>query len=187
DAVVASVGGGSNAVGMFYPFIQHSEVKLYGVEAGGKGISTGQHAATLTTGKIGVLHGTMTHLLQDQHGQIKEATSISAGLDYPGVGPEHSYLHDSHRATYVSVTDEEALTAFTQLSETEGIIPALESAHAIAYARTLAKQRASSQSIGMCLSGRGDKDVETVKENLGGLYHGYTIFTRGANQHASGG
>ncbi|HLR80797.1 MAG TPA: tryptophan synthase subunit beta [Bacillota bacterium] len=172
DAVVASVGGGSNAVGMFYPFIQHSEVKLYGVEAGGKGISTGQHAATLTTGKIGVLHGTMTHLLQDQHGQIKEATSISAGLDYPGVGPEHSYLHDSHRATYVSVTDEEALTAFTQLSETEGIIPALESAHAIAYARKLAKQMTSSQSIVICLSGRGDKDVETVKENLGGLYHG---------------
>ncbi|HEX6594330.1 MAG TPA: tryptophan synthase subunit beta [Bacillota bacterium] len=172
DAVVASVGGGSNAIGMFYPFIQHSEVKLFGVEAGGKGISTGKHAATLTAGNIGVLHGTMTHLLQDRYGQIKEATSISAGLDYPGVGPEHSYLHDSHRATYVSVTDEEALAAFTQLSQTEGIIPALESAHAIAYARKLAKRMTSSQSIVICLSGRGDKDVGTVKEKLGGIHHG---------------
>src|SRR5690625_1220051 len=132
DAVVACVGGGSNAMGMFYPFVEDEDVRLYGVEAGGSGIETGKHAATLTDGTIGVLHGTMTHLLQDTHGQIQEAFSISAGLDYPGVGPEHSHLHATSRVTYDSITDQEALDAFQHLSKVEGIIPALESAHAVA-------------------------------------------------------
>lgn len=172
DAVVACVGGGSNAIGMFYPFIEDSEVQLYGVEAGGLGIETGKHAATLTKGKIGILHGTMTHLLQDEHGQIEEAFSISAGLDYPGVGPEHSYLHEIGRVTYTSATDEEALEAFQLLSKTEGIIPALESAHAIAHALKLAKDMKQDESIVICLSGRGDKDVEQIKERLEGTHHG---------------
>jgi tryptophan synthase beta chain len=168
DAVVACVGGGSNAMGMFYPFIEDENVKLYGVEAGGNGIASGDHAATLTDGSPGVLHGTMTHLLQDQHGQIQEAFSISAGLDYPGVGPEHSHLFETNRATYDSITDQEALEAFQYLSKTEGIIPALESAHAIAFAMKLAKKMKQDQSLVICLSGRGDKDVEQVKDALEG-------------------
>ncbi|MGP4107622.1 tryptophan synthase subunit beta [Virgibacillus sp. L01] len=168
DAVIACIGGGSNAMGMFYPFIQDESVKMYGVEAGGSGIETNKHAATLTTGSIGVLHGTMSHLLQDEHGQIEEAHSISAGLDYPGVGPEHSHLHTSDRVTYTSITDKEAIDAFKFLSQTEGIIPALESAHAVAFAMKLAKEMEASESIVICLSGRGDKDVESVKDVLGG-------------------
>ncbi|MEN1968505.1 tryptophan synthase subunit beta [Lentibacillus sp. N15] len=168
DAVIACIGGGSNAMGMFYPFVEDESVKLYGVEAAGAGLETNQHAATLTGGKVGILHGTMTHLLQDEHGQIQEAFSISAGLDYPGVGPEHSHLHDTSRVTYSSITDKEALEAFQYLSKVEGIIPALESAHAVAYAIKLAKEMDANQSIVICLSGRGDKDVEQVKAALEG-------------------
>jgi len=168
DAVVACVGGGSNAMGMFYPFIEDKAVPLYGVEAGGAGITSDQHAATITAGNIGILHGTMTHLLQDEHGQIKETYSVSAGLDYPGVGPEHSHLYDTSRVTYTSITDQEALDAFQTLSKTEGIIPALESAHAVAYALKLAKTMKKDQTIVICLSGRGDKDVEQVQDLLGG-------------------
>ncbi|PAV30543.1 tryptophan synthase subunit beta [Virgibacillus profundi] len=168
DAVVACVGGGSNAMGMFYPFIEDKDVKLFGVEAGGAGLETNKHAATLSSGNIGVLHGTLTHLLQDNHGQIEEAFSISAGLDYPGVGPEHSHLHDSNRVTYTSITDDEALEAFQFLSKSEGIIPALESAHAVAYALKLAKEMKQGETLVICLSGRGDKDVEQVKSLLEG-------------------
>src|SRR5690625_2144220 len=168
DAVVACVGGGSNAMGMSYPFIEDHSVPLYGVEAGGAGIARDQHAATITAGNIGILHGTMTHLLQDEHGQIKETYSVSAGLDYPGVGPEHSYLHDTSRVTYTSITDQEALDGFQVLSKNEGIIPALESAHAVAYALKLAKSMEKDQTIVICLSGRGDKDVEQVQDLLGG-------------------
>ncbi|MCM3455730.1 tryptophan synthase subunit beta [Heyndrickxia oleronia] len=169
DAVVACIGGGSNSIGMFYPFVNDSDVKLYGVEAGGSGIDTGKHAATLTDGKIGVLHGTMTYLLQDDHGQIQEAHSISAGLDYPGVGPEHSYLKESGRVHYTAITDVEALEAFELLTKTEGIIPALESSHAVAYATKLAKEMSADETLVICLSGRGDKDVETIKKIKGGL------------------
>ncbi|ASK61457.1 tryptophan synthase subunit beta [Virgibacillus phasianinus] len=168
DAVIACVGGGSNAMGMFYPFIQDESVALYGVEAGGAGLETNKHAATLTAGKLGVLHGTMTHLLQDEHGQIQEAFSISAGLDYPGVGPEHSHMHETSRVTYTSITDQEALEAFQVLSEKEGIIPALESAHAVAYTMKHAKEMNKDQTLVICLSGRGDKDVEQVKAALEG-------------------
>lgn len=168
DAIVACIGGGSNAMGMFYPFINDQTVKLYGIEAGGLGIETGKHAATLTDGKVGVLHGTMTYLLQDQNGQVEEASSISAGLDYPGVGPEHSHLKDIDRVIYRSVTDAEALEGLKLLSQTEGIIPALESAHAIAYLTELAPMMDADQSIVVCLSGRGDKDVEAVQSALGG-------------------
>lgn len=167
DAIVACVGGGSNAIGMFYPFVEDTSVKLYGVEAGGLGLETDKHAATLSKGKIGILHGTMTHLLQDDHGQIKEAFSISAGLDYPGVGPEHSHLHETERVTYTSATDEEALEAFQMLSKTEGIIPALESSHAVAHAIKLAKEMNKEETLVVCLSGRGDKDVEQVRDVLG--------------------
>lgn len=166
DAIIACVGGGSNAMGMFYPFVEDEQVQLFGVEAGGKGIHTNKHAATLTAGEVGVLHGTMTHLLQDQHGQIQPTHSISAGLDYPGVGPEHSHLHDTDRVTYTSITDQEALDAFTLLSKTEGIIPALESAHAVAYSIKHAKQMSTEETLVVCLSGRGDKDVEQVKDVL---------------------
>ncbi|MEK5175569.1 tryptophan synthase subunit beta [Heyndrickxia sp. FSL W8-0496] len=169
DVVVACIGGGSNSIGMFYPFVNDSDVKLYGVEAGGSGIATGKHAATLTDGKIGVLHGTMTYLLQDDHGQIQEAHSISAGLDYPGVGPEHSYLKESCRVHYTAITDVEALEAFELLTKTEGIIPALESSHAVAYATKLAKEMPADETLVICLSGRGDKDVETIKKIKGGL------------------
>ncbi len=168
DAIIACVGGGSNAMGMFYPFIQDTDVKIFGVEAGGAGLETNQHAATLTGGEVGVLHGTLTYLLQDKEGLIEEAFSISAGLDYPGVGPEHSHLHEINRVTYTSITDEEALEAFQFLSKTEGIIPALESAHAIAYAMKLAKEMPQNENIVVCLSGRGDKDVEQVKDRIGG-------------------
>lgn len=166
DAVVACVGGGSNAMGMFYPFIEDQNVKLFGVEAGGAGVETGNHAATLSNGNTGILHGTLSHLLQDSDGQIKEAFSISAGLDYPGVGPEHSHLHKTERVQYVSITDEEALEAFQYLSKTEGIIPALESAHAVSYAMKLATKMEKDQTLVICLSGRGDKDVEQVKDRL---------------------
>ncbi|MBM7540892.1 tryptophan synthase subunit beta [Amphibacillus cookii] len=168
DAVVACIGGGSNAMGMFYPFVNASTVKLYGVEAGGSGIDTGKHAATLTEGKVGILHGTMTYLLQDQEGQVEEAHSISAGLDYPGVGPEHSHFKEIKRVNYHSITDNEALEGLKLLSRAEGIIPALESAHAIAYLEKLAPTMPADQSIVVCLSGRGDKDVEAVKDALGG-------------------
>ncbi|MFL6556176.1 MAG: tryptophan synthase subunit beta [Bacillus sp. (in: firmicutes)] len=166
DAVVACIGGGSNAMGMFYPFIEDEEVSLYGVEAAGQGVDTEYHAASLTKGSPGVLHGSLMYLLQDQFGQIQEAHSISAGLDYPGIGPEHSYLHDIGRAKYHSITDKEALNAFQLLSKLEGIIPALESAHAIAFAVKLAAELGEAKNIVVCLSGRGDKDVDTVKNLL---------------------
>lgn len=172
DAVVACVGGGSNAMGMFYPFVKDEQVKIVGVEAAGSGIETGKHSATLTDGKAGVLHGTLTYLLQDETGQIQGAHSISAGLDYPGVGPEHSYLKDSGRVTYTSATDKEALEAFQFLSKTEGIIPALESSHAVAHAIKLAKEMSPEEILVICLSGRGDKDVDTVRAALGGGLNG---------------
>jgi tryptophan synthase beta chain len=162
DCVVACVGGGSNAIGMFHPFIADREVKLIGVEAAGRGLDTGKHAASLAEGRIGVLHGTKSYLLQDSAGQIRETHSVSAGLDYPGVGPEHSHLKDSGRASYVAVTDEEALEGFDLLSRTEGIIPALESAHAIFHAAKIAKSFDRNQTIAVCLSGRGDKDIGVV-------------------------
>lgn len=168
EAVVACIGGGSNAIGMFYPFIEDKEVRLYGVEAAGQGVETEFHAASLTKGKPGVLHGSLMYLLQNEDGQIQEAHSISAGLDYPGVGPEHSYLKDSGRAKYVSITDQEALDAFQLLSKMEGIIPALESSHAVAYAIKLAAEMKDNQNIVVCLSGRGDKDVDAVKARLEG-------------------
>ncbi|WP_409250970.1 tryptophan synthase subunit beta [Bacillus sp. SCS-153A] len=172
DGVVACVGGGSNAMGMFYPFINEKEVKLFGVEAGGAGVETDKHAATMTKGTLGVLHGSMMYVLQDEHGQIQEAHSISAGLDYPGVGPEHSHLKETQRVTYSAVSDEEALDAFKMLSIEEGIIPALESSHAVAYGVKLAASMKEDECIVICLSGRGDKDVETVKSRIGGLQHG---------------
>ena len=161
-SLIACVGGGSNAIGLFSEFIDKKNVNLIGVEAGGKGINTSEHSATLVKGDIGVLHGTKTYLLQDNDGQIIETHSISAGLDYPGVGPEHSLLKDINRATYVAVNDEEALEGFNLLSQTEGIIPALEPAHAIYYASTLAPQLKNTDTIVVGLSGRGDKDIETV-------------------------
>ncbi|NPV70776.1 MAG: tryptophan synthase subunit beta [Firmicutes bacterium] len=164
--LVACVGGGSNAMGLFYPFLGDGEVKMIGVEAGGKGLDTGKHAASLNAGRPGVLHGAMSYLLQDENGQVTPAHSISAGLDYPGVGPEHSYLKETNRAEYVSVTDGEALEAFRLLAEMEGIIPALEPAHALAYLRKLAPQTSPDQAIVVCLSGRGDKDVESVSRFL---------------------
>lgn len=167
DAVVACVGGGSNAIGMFHPFVDDLDVALYGVEAGGSGISTGLHAAAVTGGKEGVLHGSYMYILQDDNGFIQEAHSISAGLDYPGVGPEHSYLHDIGRVQYTSVTDTEALEGLQLLSKKEGIIPALESAHAIHFATELAKEMSAEEILVICLSGRGDKDVQTVRDALG--------------------
>lgn len=164
DAVVACVGGGSNAMGIFYPYIQHENTRLIGVEAAGLGLETGQHAASISGGTPGVLHGNRTYLLQDNNGQIIETHSISAGLDYPGVGPEHAWLHDIGRAEYVGITDDEALSAFHYLCRTEGIIPALESSHAVAYAMKLAKTMRPEQSILVCLSGRGDKDINTVAD-----------------------
>ena len=167
DVVAACVGGGSNAIGTFYEFIGDEGVRLVGVEAAGDGVDTGRHAATLTAGRPGVLHGSMSYLLQDEHGQVQEAHSISAGLDYPGVGPEHSWLKDTGRAEYVSVTDEEALDGFRLLCRTEGIIPALESAHAIYRASQMAADLLSDQIILVCLSGRGDKDVPSIAEREG--------------------
>lgn len=167
DALVACIGGGSNSMGMFYPFIEHQEVKMFGVEAAGLGLDTDKHAASLTKGKPGVLHGALMYLLQDDAGQIQEAHSISAGLDYPGVGPEHSYLKDIGRVQYESITDDEALEALQLLCSLEGIIPALESSHAVAFAIKLAKTMGEEQGIVVCLSGRGDKDVQAVKARLG--------------------
>ncbi|WP_003543322.1 tryptophan synthase subunit beta [Desulfotomaculum nigrificans] len=167
DCVIACVGGGSNAMGTFYAFLDDPEVKLVGVEAGGKGLSSGQHAATLTAGRPGVLHGSYSYLMQDSHGQVAPVHSVSAGLDYPGVGPEHSHLKDIGRVQYTVATDEEALAAFHLLCRTEGIIPALESSHALAEAIKVAPQMAGHQSILVCLSGRGDKDVHTVAREMG--------------------
>ena len=162
DAVVACVGGGSNAMGIFYPYIPHEGTRLIGVEAAGQGLDSGRHAASISRGSPGVLHGNRTYLLQDDDGQILETHSVSAGLDYPGVGPEHAWLKDTGRAEYVGITDDEALAAFHYLCRTEGIIPALESSHAVAHAMKLAKTMRSDQSILVCLSGRGDKDIGTV-------------------------
>lgn len=166
DALLACIGGGSNAMGLFYPFVDDTSVAMYGVEAAGLGLETDFHAATFAKGRPGVLHGALMDVLQDENGQILEAFSISAGLDYPGIGPEHSYFNAIDRATYVSVTDEEALEGFKLLSRLEGIIPALESSHAIAYLPTLAKGLGPDKSIIVCLSGRGDKDVAQVRERL---------------------
>ena len=171
DVIVACVGGGSNAMGMFYPFLDDSEVKLIGVEAAGKGVDTGEHAATMTKGRPGVFQGSLSYVLQDEFGQVLPAHSISAGLDYPGVGPEHAYLKDSGRAEYVPVTDREAVEALKTLSRIEGIIPALESAHAVAYALKIAPSMNKEQSIVISLSGRGDKDMESIMAYLGGVGH----------------
>ena len=164
DALVACVGGGSNAIGMFYPFLTDESVELYGVEAGGLGIETGQHAAPLCAGRPGVLHGNRTYLMEDENGQIAGTHSVSAGLDYPGVGPEHSWLKDVGRANYVSVTDEEALDGFRKLTRIEGIMPALESAHAVAYALKLAATMDKDQMLVINVSGRGDKDIHTIAQ-----------------------
>lgn len=171
DAVVACVGGGSNAIGIFYPYIGHQDVRLIGVEAAGQGIASGKHAATLSAGSPGVLHGNRTYLLQDDDGQIIETHSISAGLDYPGVGPEHAYLKDIGRAEYVGITDAEALEAFHRLCRTEGIIPALESSHAVAHAMKIAPMMRPDQILLVNLSGRGDKDIGTVADLSGAQYY----------------
>ncbi len=167
DAVIAAVGGGSNAMGIFYPYIPHEGVRLIGVEAAGLGLNSGKHAASISAGSPGVLHGNRTYLLQDDNGQIIETHSVSAGLDYPGVGPEHAYLHDIGRAEYVGITDEEALAAFHRLCRTEGIIPALESSHAVAHAMKLAATMRPDQHLLVNLSGRGDKDIGTVADLSG--------------------
>ena len=164
DAIVACVGGGSNAMGIFYPFINMPETRLVGVEAGGEGVETGEHAAPLNDGTPGVLHGALSYLMQDDSGQVKSTKSVSAGLDYPGVGPEHSWLKDSGRAEYVAVSDSAALKAFHDVSELEGIIPALETAHAFAYLDTLMGDFDSDSNIVVNVSGRGDKDINTVAE-----------------------
>jgi tryptophan synthase beta chain len=162
DTLVACVGGGSNAIGLFTDFLPHKDVEIIGVEAGGCGLRSGQHSASLSAGTVGVLHGSMGYLLQDEWGQVRVPHSVSAGLDYPGVGPEHSFLHDTGRVRYQTVTDDEALDAFEMLSRTEGILPALESAHAIAALNHLPIDRAGKRAIVVCLSGRGDKDLATV-------------------------
>ncbi len=166
DYLLACVGGGSNAIGLFYPFLEDKEVNLVGIEAGGKGINTDQHSATLVKGEIGILHGTKTYIIQDEDGQIIETHSISAGLDYPGVGPEHSYLKDIERAEYVAATDDEALKALALTSKLEGIIPALEPAHALAHLEKLAPKLNSKDIIVVGLSGRGDKDIDTIMQNM---------------------
>lgn len=170
DVVIAAVGGGSNAMGIFYPYIAHEATRLIGVEAAGQGLESGKHSASLTKGTPGVLHGNRTYLLQDDNGQITETHSISAGLDYPGVGPEHAYLKDIGRAEYVGITDDEALKAFHRLCRTEGIIPALESSHAVAYAMKLAPTMRPDQHLLVNLSGRGDKDIGTVADLSGAEY-----------------
>jgi len=167
DAVVACVGGGSNAMGIFAGFVDDPEVQLFGVEAAGEGVETGRHAATLTEGKVGVLHGSKSYVLMNDDGQITEAHSISAGLDYPGVGPEHAWLKDSGRATYGAVGDAEALRAFQELSHLEGILPALETSHAFAYLPEVVSRVGEGADILLCLSGRGDKDLDTVLRALG--------------------
>jgi tryptophan synthase beta chain len=171
DAVIACVGGGSNAMGLFYPYIEHENVRLIGVEAAGQGLATGKHAASLSAGSPGVLHGNRTYLLQDANGQITETHSVSAGLDYPGVGPEHAYLKDIGRAQYVSITDDEAMAAFHRLCLTEGIIPALESSHAVAYAMKMAATMKADQHLLVNLSGRGDKDIGTVADISGAEFY----------------
>jgi tryptophan synthase beta chain len=171
DAVIACVGGGSNAMGLFYPYIEHQKVRLIGVEAAGQGIATGKHAASLSAGTPGVLHGNRTYLLQDANGQITETHSVSAGLDYPGVGPEHAYLKDIGRAEYVSITDDEAMSAFHRLCRTEGIIPALESSHAVAHAMKMAATMKTDQHLLVNLSGRGDKDIGTVADISGAEFY----------------
>jgi len=171
DAVIACVGGGSNAMGIFYPYIPHEGVRLIGVEAAGEGLETGRHAASLCAGRAGVLHGNRTYLLQDANGQIVETHSVSAGLDYPGVGPEHAWLKDTGRAEYVSITDDEALAAFHDCCRVEGIIPALESAHAIAHAMKLAATMPRDAVLLVNLSGRGDKDMNTVAERSGKRFY----------------
>lgn len=168
DALVACVGGGSNALGLMHPFLEDLNVKMFAVEAGGKGTTSGEHAASICKGQVGVLHGNLTYLLQDLDGQILEGHSISAGLDYPGIGPEHGLLFETGRVTYTAITDQEAVNAFQLLSQQEGIIPALESSHAIAYAIQLAQEMQPEQIIIVNLSGRGDKDLNTVKKYLGG-------------------
>ena len=167
DSLVACIGGGSNAMGLFHPFLDDRSVRMYGVEAAGEGIETGRHAASITAGKPGVLHGNRTYLLQNDDGQIQEAHSISAGLDYPGIGPEHSWLKDSGRVDYVTATDKEALAAFQLCSRMEGIIPALEPAHALAKVLELAPNKPKDHLMVMNLCGRGDKDIFTVAEHLG--------------------
>jgi tryptophan synthase beta chain len=167
DLLVACVGGGSNAIGLFYPFLEDKLVKMTGVEAGGLGLKTGRHAASICGGKVGILHGSKSYLLQDRYGQIKHTHSISAGLDYPGVGPEHAFLYETGRVTYTTVTDKEALSGFMALTSSEGIIPALESAHAVAYAIKAAKKMGRKKIIVVNLSGRGDKDLDTVSKALG--------------------
>jgi len=167
DELIACVGGGSNSLGLFHPFLDDKAVKMTGVEAGGDGLSTGRHAASINGGRPGVLHGNKTYLLQDKWGQIIDTHSISAGLDYPGVGPEHAYLHDTGRVNYVTVTDKEALFGFKTLTLTEGIIPALESSHAVAHAIKAARKLGKNQTIIVCLSGRGDKDLQTVSKAFG--------------------
>jgi len=171
DAVIACVGGGSNAMGIFYPYIPHDNVRLIGVEAAGLGLDTGKHAASISGGSPGVLHGNRTYLLQDDNGQITETHSISAGLDYPGVGPEHAHLHDIGRAEYVGITDDEALVCFHRLCRTEGIIPALESSHGVAYAMKLAATMRPDQHLLVNLSGRGDKDIGTVADLSGADFY----------------
>ncbi|MCZ6528170.1 MAG: tryptophan synthase subunit beta [Candidatus Dadabacteria bacterium] len=168
DLLIACVGGGSNAMGLFYPFLENEDVKMTGVEAAGAGIDKGNHAATISAGTVGVLHGSKTYLLQDENGQIKGTHSIAAGLDYPGVGPEHSYLNDSGRISYTNVTDGEALEGFKFISEVEGIIPALETSHAIAYAMKTAPTMPKDSIIIICLSGRGDKDMNTIADLMEG-------------------
>jgi len=167
DYLVACVGGGSNAMGLFHPFIEDKGVKMIGIEAAGFGLKTGKHAASICAGKVGVLHGSKTYLLQDRNGQITHTHSISAGLDYPGVGPEHSYFHDAGRVEYTAITDKEALDAFKTLSVLEGIIPALESSHAVAYAMKLAAKLGKDKIIIVNLSGRGDKDLNTAATEMG--------------------
>ena len=167
DYIVACVGGGSNAIGIFHPFIGDASVKLIGVEAAGKGLNCGEHAASLVEGKAGVLHGAKSYLLQDEHGQVMSTSSIAPGLDYPGVGPEHSYYRDTGRATYVAVNDRQALEGFKLLCETEGIIPALEPAHAIYYAAKMAADLPADTLVVVNLSGRGDKDLDIVSQALG--------------------
>ncbi|MEL7400529.1 MAG: tryptophan synthase subunit beta, partial [Pseudomonadota bacterium] len=162
DALVACVGGGSNAIGLFHPFLEDESVKMYGVEAGGHGVETGEHAAPLNDGIPGVLHGNRTYLMEDENGQIIETHSVSAGLDYPGVGPEHAWLKDIGRVNYVAINDDEAMDAFRTLTQVEGIMPALESSHALAYGAKLAQQMSPEQTIVVNLSGRGDKDILTV-------------------------
>jgi tryptophan synthase beta chain len=168
DSLIACIGGGSNAMGLFHPFLDDNDIEIYGVEAAGHGLKTGMHAASIAGGRPGVLHGNRTYLLMNEDGQINEAHSISAGLDYPGIGPEHSWLHDVGRVTFLSATDDEALRAFALLSKLEGIIPALEPAHAIAKVLELAPRKPKDHLMVVNLSGRGDKDLDTVARHLGG-------------------